>query len=158
MDASVRTALQNLQGLFDEGWIRKDEYDKRRKKILDQATAVAPEGTEVDKSVPTTSVFDRLGGTACEHRKMSVFDRLGSNSGSGSRLQIDEVPFWDHGGYEAMYGKQRPRPVTVVRKSNETAIGGPRPKPIGIQKKAGQGRAEGQKDKQRRRLPAKCPW
>ena len=40
MDPSVKKALQNLAGIYEEGFMTDSEYDKRRKSIIDGATAV----------------------------------------------------------------------------------------------------------------------
>ena len=56
MDASVRKALRNLQGMLDEGFITKAEYAKRRQVIVNEATSITGGTT----SKPP-SIFDRLG-------------------------------------------------------------------------------------------------
>ena len=40
MDSSVRQALVNLQGLLEEGFVTKKEFETRRRAILDKATVV----------------------------------------------------------------------------------------------------------------------
>ena len=41
MDPALRKALHNLQGVFDEGFMSKAEYDKRRKQLIDGATSTS---------------------------------------------------------------------------------------------------------------------
>mmetsp|Transcript_20962 Transcript_20962/g.69256 ORF Transcript_20962/g.69256 Transcript_20962/m.69256 type:complete len:153 (+) Transcript_20962:39-497(+) len=67
MDPSVKKALQNLAGIYEEGFMTDSEYDKRRKSIIDGATAVKDSqrrtagGAAAGGNKPS-SVFDRLGG------------------------------------------------------------------------------------------------
>jgi hypothetical protein len=59
MDAGVRQALHNLQGMLDEGFIAQGEFNTRRKKIIDGATSLPTNAA--GKQPAAGSVFDRLG-------------------------------------------------------------------------------------------------
>lgn len=78
-------ALRNLQTALDEGFVTKQEYEKRRKTIIDGATALPNEPRAAK-------------GKAAAKGGGSVFDRLGEvESGvDGSS--------WGHGGYAELYG------------------------------------------------------
>ena len=56
MEPSLRKAMLNLQGMFDEGFVNKKEFEARRKALLDKATAMDQAGP-----AKSSSVFDRLG-------------------------------------------------------------------------------------------------
>ena len=81
MDPALRKALHNLQGVFDEGFMSKAEYDQRRKALIDGATTCATMDDD----------------TAADGGKKSVFDRLG-----GGKEQAGK---WSHDGFEKLYGK-----------------------------------------------------
>ena len=76
----MRTALQNLQGLRDEGFVTAAEFSSRKKAIIDGATAL-PAGSK-----PTTAAKSGAGKVAGKAAagtagtKKSVFDRLGAAS------------------------------------------------------------------------------
>jgi len=160
MDGSVRTALTNLMGMLDEGFITQNEYDQRRKTILDKATGVQPTGKDEISATGRTSVFDRLGASAASEARSA-----------------DTEGTWGHDGYQALYGggggggrgasaapRQQSRVVTVVgagkAKGGMQATGDLRAKLKGIQKgdlrnKLRQGATT---SKMPKKLPEKCPW
>jgi len=154
MDASVRKALKNLQGLLDEGFVTQREYDQRRKAILDKATTV-----------------DESAGTG----RTSVFDRLGPAPTSASRATVEGA--WGHDGFHEIYGggakkSGQKRIVTVstgdlreqlsgtgrkgdLREKIMGRKGDLREKLGGIRKAAPQSKAQ---RKARTPLPKQCPW
>jgi hypothetical protein len=91
MEPSVRQALLNLQGMHEEGFVTKKEFEARRKAILDKATGVEQSGST---------------------KSSSVFDRLGTGTAGGK---------WGHDGFNEIYGGSKKgrqtgqaRLVTVV--------------------------------------------
>ena len=153
-------ALRNLQTALDEGFVTKQEYEKRRKAIIDGATALPNEPRAAKGKAAKGgggSVFDRLG----EGGGGSVFDRLG---------EVDagvDGNSWGHGGYNELYGSaaaakasrgKQARPSsakggrTVVTKANGGDLrdklsggGGGIRKPV-----RGRGGVKS--------LPEQCPW
>ena len=157
MNDAVRTALTNLQGLLDEGFVSKAEYTQRRKAIIDGAT---------DLPANSKPASDKSG------KKGSVFDRLGSEQGGGG----DGA--WDHSGFTELYGAGRggkaagkgrnpraapyqtpaQRSVTITGKGSIKKGGGD------LRSKIRKGGADlrqqiGAKPPTGKRgLPEKCPW
>tara|TARA_B100000795_G_scaffold10753_1_gene7540 strand:- start:275 stop:694 length:420 start_codon:yes stop_codon:yes gene_type:complete len=136
-------ALRNLQTALDEGFVTKQEYEKRRKTIIDGATALPnePRAAKGKAAKGGGSVFDRLGEV-----------EAGVDGSS-----------WGHGGYNELYGsgaargkQERPKSAkggrTVVTKANGGDLrdrlsggGGGIRKPV-----RGRGGAKS--------LPEQCPW
>ena len=139
-------ALRNLQTALDEGFVTKQEYEKRRKTIIDGATALPnePRAAKGKAAKGGGSVFDRLGEV-----------EAGVDGSS-----------WGHGGYNELYGsgaaktargkQERPKSAkggrTVVTKANggdlrDRLSGGSG----GIRKPVrGRGGAKS--------MPEQCPW
>ena len=165
MDPTLRKALHNLQGVFDEGFLSKAEYDQRRKALIDGATTCA-------------SMDDDT--TAAGGAKKSVFDRLG-----GGKVEAGK---WGHDGFEKMYGKAGPGKAagkggisktigkTSIRDGKKAAPGGAGAnlfakatlsarfsadsQPVDLRSKLS-GKGPGAKkaaSSKRAALPAKCPW
>jgi hypothetical protein len=87
-------ALRNLQTALDEGFVTKQEFEKRKASIIDGATALPNEPRAAKgKAAKGGSVFDRLG-----EGSGSVFDRLGEVEAG-----VDGNS-WGHGGYDELYG------------------------------------------------------
>ena len=156
------TALTNLQGAFDEGFVTKPEYEKRRKALLDGATTFASE------------MEDETGGGV--RKKGSVFDRMGAvNASGGSSVQSGQ---WDHSGFTQLYGKGAARAgtgkgagksgvaKTIGKKTAKTGTLSARfaadvyqaPKGDLRAKLSGNGAKKTTAPGQRKSLPAKCPW
>ena len=138
-------ALRNLQAALDEGFVTQQEYDKRRKGILDGATALS---NEQGQSRASKGKGAKPG---------SVFDRLGEVDAGA------DASSWGHGGFDELYGSgaakaakgQRKgkaasgRTVVVTKANggdlrNKLSGGGGIHKPV---------RGRGNKP-----LPDKCPW
>lgn len=141
MDPSVKTALNNLQGLRDEGFINEGEFNARRKKILDDATSVKP-------------------ATAAASGKASVFSRLGSSdeptgtTGGGKRPAQQLYP----GGSRKVEvvkqggagGVRKPLAGGISKGSKTSAKNDLRSKITGA--------LGGAPKPMKKNLPAKCPW
>ena len=145
--ATMIKALRNLQTALDEGFVTKQEFEKRKKAIIDGATALPNEPRAAKGKAAKGSVFDRLG---------EVEAGVDGNS-------------WGHGGYDELYGpgaaakasrgKQQARVTphgkaagakrTVIAKGNGGDL---RDKLSGGIRKPVRGRG-GVKA-----LPEKCPW
>lgn len=135
-------ALRNLQAALDEGFVTKQEFEKRKKDIIDGATALPnePRAAKGKAAKGTGSVFDRLGEV-----------EAGVDGSS-----------WGHGGYDELYGpgaaakasrgkqqKAAGAKRTVIAKGNGGDL---RDKLSGGIRKPVRGRG-GVKA-----LPEKCPW
>ena len=145
--ATMIKALRNLQTALDEGFVTKQEFEKRKKAIIDGATALPNEPRAAKGKAAKGSVFDRLGEV-----------EAGVDGSS-----------WGHGGYDELYGpgaaaktsrgKQQARVTpygkaagakrTVIAKGNGGDL---RDKLSGGIRKPVRGRG-GVKA-----LPEKCPW
>ena len=75
-----------MQGVFEEGFISKAEYETRRKALIDGAT--------------TVTVAEQPAVAAPELGKKSVFERIGA---AGAQPSNDS---WGHDGYEELYGRE----------------------------------------------------
>jgi len=156
MQEEVRVALQNLQGIFDEGFMTQAEYNTRRKAIIDGATSVA-----------ASAAASKPGKTAAEKRAAastaapkSVFDRLGG-------AKPTPADKWGHEGFTQLYGGaaakagtkgktgialyQPPGSRSVIKKTTDL-----RDKLGGGDRAAGRGKATGRG--RGAKLPEKCPW
>ena len=150
MNNTVRTSLETLQGLLDEGYITQAEFKQRRSAILDKVTSVHPNAK--------SSVFSRLGGG-----ESSVFSRLGGGeeatgrTGSGS----SSGGKWTHDGYAELYGGGK--------KANVKKPGAAGKKLAGAISKGGKTAAKhgdlrsmlsgaGKSKQPTKHLPTKCPW
>jgi hypothetical protein len=60
--------LRLLQSMLEEGFIGKEEYDQRRKQVIDRATQTWTPDTIITYSPPTMDNTD--GGNVCQHEKM----------------------------------------------------------------------------------------
>lgn len=146
MDASVRSSLKNLQGLLDEGWVTKAEFNQRRKGILDAATAVEPAAASAGAS--KASVFSRLGEDAT------------GTTGHDGKWKHDRYDAMQRGGGGGGGGGKSGRKVVVVQHNSSTNIRKPlagaisKPKGDLRSKLSGGAKPTGQK----KQLPAKCPW
>ena len=140
-------ALRNLKAALDEGFMTKQEYEKRRKSVIDGATAST---NEQRQPCAAKGKAAKSGG--------SVFDRLGEVDAGA------EASSWGHGGFAELYGAgaakagQRSqtgkaaktgRTVVVTKANggdlrNKLSGGGGIHKPV-----RGRGKAA---------LPEKCPW
>ena len=137
MQPAVRKALTNLQGIYDEGFMTQQEYDKRRKAIIDGATALpVGQATKAATKPPAAA-------------KKSVFDRLGADANAG--VDSDQ---WGHDGFQQLYGNagksakgQKQGRTVVVTKAPKGDL---RNKLSGAIRKPGKGRGKA--------LPEKCPW
>lgn len=154
MQPAVRKALTNLQGIYDEGFMSKQEYEKRRKAIIDGATSLPADGGP------------RVVKAASAPAKKSVFDRLGADANAGA-----DADSWAHDGFEQMYGtsaakaskgqKKGQRFAPYVPPGGRTVVvtnaakGDLRSKLSGgAIRKPGRGAGRGRGAA----LPEKCPW
>ena len=143
--ATMIKALRNLQTALDEGFVTKQEFEKRKKQIIDGATALPNEPRAAKGKAAKGSVFDRLGEV-----------EAGVDGSS-----------WSHGGYDELYGpgaaakasrgKQQARVTPYGKAAKRTVIakgngGDLRDKLSGGIRKPVRGRG-GVKA-----LPEKCPW
>ena len=146
MNNTVRTSLQTLQGLLDEGFITQAEFNQRRKALLDKVTSVQPHAPPQPKS----SVFSRLGGGEEE-----ATGRTGGGSSGGGR--------WTHDGYAELYGGGGGKKANM-KKPGATGkkLAGAISKGAKTAAKHGDLRAQltgaGKSKQPTKRLPAKCPW
>jgi len=162
MQKELRQALQNLQGIFDEGFMTQAEYNLRRKKIIDGATAVS-EAAADDASAPARASKPSAGkaktAVVTQPTPKSVFERLG---GSAATAQAGK---WGHDGFKQMYGSAAAK-TTAAGKATAKRQGialyqapGSR---SAIKKTTGDLREKlvgtGRDNSAQRKLPAKCPW
>ena len=157
MDA-VRQALSNLQGLIDEGFITQQEFNTRRKAIIDGATSL-PAGA---KPVVGGKAAARKPGAT----KGSVFDRLGTAPAGGG----DSSGSWGHEGFTELYGAGAGKKAGGKAAKGKATKGAPYQPPamrgaIGKRQvtvvKGGRGGGDLRSKiggKARGSLPEKCPW
>ena len=165
MDNSVRTALTNLQGLLDEGFVTQQEFQQRRKAILDSATSVKPSTSAAASASGKSSVFSRLGNDDATGKTSSVFSRLGGGGGSDDKWGHDKyIAIHGGGGKKAVAGRQsggiiKPLAGGIAKhpkgdlRSKLSGGGGGGGKLSGGRKVTVVS-SQGNKSK----LPAKCPW
>lgn len=152
MNQEVRVALENLKGIYDEGFMTQAEYNTRRKTIIEEATSVSA------SAKPAGAVVQKASSTTRAAAKKSVFDRLGGGGSSGSGK-------WGHDGFVEMYGATAGKKVerTVYQPpAMRSAIGKAdlrqKLSSSGLGTKSGRGRARDQSGGRGSNLPEKCPW
>ena len=158
----VRIALQNLQGIYDGGFISKGEYTKRKATIIDDATAVSA------RSAPALHLSK---GEVAAAAKASVFDRLGPKQqsiggGGGGGSADDDV--WGKDGFVELYGHHgRPHRGGKLQSKREPYVPPSRRSAISkedlrqrLSAKGGRGRGQLGKSGggKRAALPERCPW
>jgi len=168
MQEELRTALSNLQGMFDEGFLSTAEYNARRKAIIDGATklpdAPATKPAAAKPAAPQVAVVKK---------PKTVFDRLG-------RAVDGDEDMWQHDGFAELYGSaaakasakketavrftpyQPPQLRSAIAKADlRSRIKSGNPQDLRNQLSGGRGRAGGRAGGRASRvqpLPAKCPW
>jgi len=162
MQEEVRIALQNLKGIYDDGFMTKAEYESRRKALIDGATQLA-----AGKPRQTATAHTRA--SAAASKSSSVFSRLGEKMEEGK---------WGHEGFSELYGAPQKGKANIKQKAREVTIYRPpalrsaivktdlrkqlQPAATGDLRSQLQGSGQrgrgGGSSRGRSSLPEKCPW
>eukprot|EP00965_Chrysotila_dentata_P004425 143533-Pleurochrysis_carterae.AAC.2 len=114
MQEEVRIALQNLKGIYDDGFMTKAEYESRRKALIDGATQLA-----AGKPRQTATAHTRA--SAAASKSSSVFSRLGEKMEEGK---------WGHEGFSELYGAPQKGKANIKQKVRFTRLFEVRDQPL----------------------------
>mmetsp|Transcript_18086 Transcript_18086/g.54544 ORF Transcript_18086/g.54544 Transcript_18086/m.54544 type:complete len:157 (+) Transcript_18086:83-553(+) len=156
MASQVKTALRNLQEIFDEGFMTQAEYNARRKAIIDGATAIEPLTNDPAKqNVSDSSVFSRLGSRPDGESSTKQYSGAGARARGGKGVSDlrsllskplagpkPAISKTDRTDLRAVVNKATAHVAGVARRGNGRNWRG-----------AGRGLGRGG-----RGLPEKCPW